>query len=133
MPITRQDIENLIEIFVDWCNDQSLWCAKNAEGDFVIIEGIVQLEVEEWDSETNSFKFKGKYSPWKETKAEEIFVYCYSYDSRGEEINELLIEEQYIEYLSDTAIIVRDTETKTSETLFTMLPLNRIDLFAVEA
>jgi hypothetical protein len=133
MPITRQDVENLIETFVDWCNDQAIWCAKDAEGTLIVIDGILQLEVQEWDSETNSFKFKGEYRPWKETKPEEIFVYCYAYDSHGERIEELLIEEQYIENLSNTAIIVRDTETKTSETAFTMLPLDRIDLFAVGA
>ena len=126
MPIARQDIEKLIEIVVDWFNDQNIWCAKDPQGNFVVIEGIIQRENTRWDQETQSWKFE-KYEPWKETKPDEIFVYCYCFNSEGESIDDLAYEEWYIEFLTDNSICLRNTKQKNDESQFDLVPLSRID------
>lgn len=132
MPVTRQDIEHLIETVADWLNDIALRCAKNPQGDVIIMDGVAQVEVTQWDPETDSWKFVS-YRPWKVTKPEEIFVYIYCYDSKGETIEDLCYEEWYIEFLTETSICLRDTAKKLDDSNFELIPLSKIDRLWVGA
>lgn len=132
MPLTRQDIEHMIETVVDWLNDQSLRCVKDPQGNFVVIDGLAQEEVTRWDPETESWKFVS-YRPWKATKPGDIFVYCYCYDSRGETINDLTYEEWYIEFLTETSICLRNTPKKDPDSNFELIPLSKIEKLYVGA
>ncbi len=59
-------------------------------------------------------------------EAKNIFIKVYSHNTNGELIDDLTVEEFYIESITDTALLLRSTQEIELDTEFEMIPLDKI-------
>jgi hypothetical protein len=115
MSVTQADIRALIHQWLLWNNDPNLWCEKDAEGKLITTPTKQYI-----------FKdFKGDLVPWSPLTEKEVFVYLYCYHDENQSIKDCY-EEWHISELTDIAIIIRDTQSLTPDTVLTAIPLSRI-------